>query len=244
MPQIICRSKFIIATLICCLSSSAAQAQMEVSTKKSGRNILTIIKPGKNSEQTVDFCIAEPNKEDKQIMLSVAAAFTTTSAGISGAAICNGKNCGGPVNSHLAGAAVLTKGSFDILSCDHGKLLSKDYLANLQKSGSSLFQQFLLVNDSTAQTFKDKSLAPRRALAVMKSGERAIVQNLTPTTMGQFACDLQALGVNAAVYIPVGDGDGGWYRDGEKTISIGKTSSQVPVQSNWVVWKKSEKKLD
>jgi hypothetical protein len=120
--------------------------------------------------------------------------------------------------------------------------LTQDFVAKVEKSGGSLFQQLLLVKDKVAQLFKDSAIAPRRALAVFANGERAIVQSVKKTTLGQFAHDMQRIGVSNAVYTPVGDADGGWYRDGDKIVSIGASSAPVPVQSNWVVWKRNPPK--
>ena len=222
-------------------SNVIASAQVEVSNKKAGSDELTVFKFNQ-SDAVADFSIKKPDQNDLEIYLSIPAAFTTTSSGISGAAICNGKNCGGAANNRLAGTVLYIEGNFEIFKRDREQVLTKSFLADVQKDGGSLFQQFLLVNTSAAQNFKDKALAPRRALAIFKNGDRAVVQNLKAVTMGQFAQELESIGVRTAVYTPLGDADGGWYRKGEKIICIGRTSSPVPVQSNWAIWKKCKDK--
>jgi hypothetical protein len=237
------REPVIVFALLVYGANTMASAQVEVSNKKTGSDELTVFKL-KQSDSLADFSINEPDKNDINIYLSIPAAFTTTSSSISGAAVCNGKKCGGAANNRLAGTVLYIEGNFEIFKSDRGQVLTKSFLADVQKDGGSLFQQFLLVSTSAAQPFKDKALAPRRALAIFNNGDRAVVQFLKPITMGQFAHDLESIGVREAVYTPVGDADGGWYRKGEKIIKIGKTSSPVPVQSNWAIWKKGSEKRD
>ena len=74
--------------------------------------------------------------------------------------------------------------------------------------------------------------------------DKAVIQSKEKLTLSRFAHDLRSIGVRDALYTPIGDGDGGWYRDAGKIISIGTVSSPTPVQSNWVVWKKAPAKSD
>lgn len=236
---------FALASLIFCYSSTtSAIAHVEESARKVGANTITIFKPSPVQDETVEFCLSPPDKGDNAIDLSIAAAFTTRASSISGIAICKGEKISGPVNVHLNGTFIIIDGNFQIFSNEHGKLLTPDFIDAVTESGGSLFQQFMLVKDKTAQSFHDKSTAPRRALAVFANGDRAVVQELKPITMAEFARDLQFIGVNNALYAPVGDADGGWCRNKSHIISIGKTSSPTPVQSNWVIWKEATQKPD
>ncbi len=235
------RFKFAMLGALLCLSNNAAFSQVELRARKVGADELTILKP-LVSDTTAEFCTVPPDKSNADLELAIAAAFTTKTATISGLSICEGKKISGPVNVHLGAVAVFLDGNFSITSADHGKILTPDFIAAAEKSGVSLFQQYLLVSDGIAQAFRDKSLAPRRALVVFNNGDRGVVQSVKAMTLGQFSRDMQLLGVRNALYTPVGDGDGGWYRDGAKTVSIGKPSSANLVQSNWVVWKKSNLK--
>lgn len=237
------RTISILVGTLYCIGSTAAFSDVEVSSKKAGTDELTILKPTAKDE-SAEFCLLPPDKKEGLVDLSIAAAFTTKTSSISGIAICNGKKVAGPVNTHLGGTAIFLDGNYEIFPNEHGTVLSADFIADLQKAGGSLFQQFLLVRDSKAQAFKDSATAPRRALVVFNTGERGVVQSVKEMTLGQFAHDMQIVGVRAAIYTPVGDADGGWYRHGDKFISIGKSSSPTPIQSNWVVWKKDKGKRD
>ncbi len=220
------------------LSGSSAHAMIFHGEDSDSGHELSYFLSSLDTPVEFQFCTECPDRSDTTIQLAVPAAFTTKAGTIDGLAILDGKNVGGALNPHLTGTAIFIKGGYEIVPTSW---MTPKLIADLQKDGGSAFQQFLLVSDHKAQTFKDTKTARRRALVVFRRGDRSVVQSKAALTMGQFAQDLQKFGVRDALYMPIADADGGWYREDEKVIDIGVKPSGKPIQSNWIAWKQVEK---
>lgn len=188
-----------------------------------------------------DFCIRRPSPSDKAIVLCVPAAFTRHDNHIDGVFVANGvMGNATAVNHDLGGALVITNGSCKLIDTSKGAKLTPQFLKEIQKNGSSLFQQFLLVHNGVPATFRDQSKFQRRAIGLTTQGTCKIFQSDKPISFSTFNGDLVAMGVTEALYFDMGAWDEGWYRHATtgKTITIGLDRSRTNRQSNWLVLKK------
>jgi len=193
------------------------------------------------ADSAIEFCVTRPDKNDPKGLLCIPAAFTTPKQRILGMAICNGQLAGDISGSQMGGAAVFVDGDFDIFASDHGKMLTKDFVIELQKAKGSLFQQFMLVKDGVAESFKDPTICQRRALIVFKNGKKAVIESREDINLNQFAKDLADLGVLEALYTDMGSWDEGWYRNDGKVLTLGKICTETDRQTNWILFKSSDK---
>jgi hypothetical protein len=189
----------------------------------------------------MEFCVQRPDKNDPKMLLCIPAAFTTPRQKILGMAICNGQPAGDLSPSQVGGAVVFVDNDFDVFASDHGKMITKDFVIELQKAKGSLFQQFMLVKDGAPESFKDGTICQRRALVVLKNGKKAIIESREDINLSQFAKDLADLGVLEALYTDMGSWDEGWYRNDGKVQTLGKICSETDRQTNWVVFKTADK---
>lgn len=190
-----------------------------------------------------DFVVSRPSETQGDIYFCIPAAFTTPYDQVDGVYISNGAigNAHG-VNTELGGAMLIESGRGKLLSTDKGKMITAEFLQNVQKSRGSLFQQFLIVHEGMASSFKDKSKFQRRAVCETTRGSFGVVESDRPITFSTFNEDLVALGMKEALYCDMGAWDEGWYRAGTnaKVTRIGLDRSLTRRQSNWLVLKASK----
>lgn len=188
----------------------------------------------------VDWKVSRPKREDKNIILVIPAAFTTHDDKIDGAYISDGVIGNPSVNKELGGAIVLEKGKVKLLSTNKGAMLTKDFLNEVAQNKGSLFQQFLVVHNGTAATFKDKGKYQRRAFVEFNKGSFGIVESNIDIPFATFNNDLVWMGAKNALYMDMGAWDEGWYRDAviKKIGIIGNDRSLTYKQSNWMVYTK------
>lgn len=185
-----------------------------------------------------DFVVSRPAQNQADIFLCIPSAFTTPDDRVDGVYISNGLigNAKG-VNKELGGAMIIERGTGRLLNTDKGSLITEKLLKNVQKTRGSIFQQFLIVHDSKAASFRDKSKFQRRAVCETAKGAFSIVESDRPVTFSMFNDDLVALGMKEALYCDMGAWDEGWYRSNpnSKVISIGQDRSRTDRQSNWLL---------
>lgn len=188
----------------------------------------------------VDWKISRPSRADKNVILVIAAAFTTHDNKIDGAYVSDGVIGNQSVNKELGGAIVLEKGKAKLLSTNKGMILTKEFLNKVAQKQGSLFQQFLVVHNGTAASFKDKSRYQRRAFVEFNKGTCGIVESNIDIPFATFNNDLVWMGVKNALYMDMGAWDEGWYRDAtiKKIGIIGNDRSLTYKQSNWMVYTK------
>ena len=230
-------SRLLVFAAVCNLSIPSAQGSVELSheTSTSGHHYTYYLR----GDSLADFSVLRPNKTDKQSVFCIPAAFTTKAQGIDGIAISDGKNVGEPSGPQLGGAIVFMHGDFEIFPSVHGRALTKDFLADLQKAGGSLFQQFQLVKDGFAESFRDTTVCQRRAMVVFRNGGKGVVESKGSLTLTQFAHDLEDMQVLNAIYTDMGQWDEGWYRDAQAVTTIGLVRSKTAQQTNWVVFRQA-----
>lgn len=183
--------------------------------------------------------LKRPDKKNNKIILCIPAAFTTTTGTVVGIYAYKGKVGNAKrISKPIGGAIQITNGEFKIFPSSNGACFTAEFLAALEKSGSSLFQQFQLVQNGTPAKFKDKKIFQMRAIAKFKDNREGIVESVDAISFKQFNSDLAAMGVVDAIYTDMGAWDEGWYRDPatSKLVPIGNDRSKTDKQTNWVVF--------
>lgn len=191
------------------------------------------------SSLSLRFETRRPRESDTRIELCVPAAFTTHDNKIDGVYVVDGAVFNASAtNAQLGGALVVIDGHAKGVATESGALLSKDVLNRITEKQGSLFQQFLIVQDGKAATFKDKSKFQRRAIVEFRNGDGvAVVESTTAIPFTTFNADLVELGAQQAIYTDMGAWDEGWYRDPNGRIeTIGLDKSLTNRQSNWVTF--------
>ncbi|MBS1955782.1 MAG: hypothetical protein JST89_16480 [Cyanobacteria bacterium SZAS-4] len=221
-----------------CANSSPLLAQEKFAPKqvKAASGVVYSVYP--KGKLVFDFVVSRPGESQSDIYLCIPSAFTTPSNQVDGVYISNGLigNAHG-VNKELGGAMVIKNGKAKLLSTNKGSTITEKFLADVQKSQGSLFQQFLIVHDGKAASFKDKSKFQRRAVCETVEGTFGVVESDRPITFTTFNDDLVALGMKEALYCDMGAWDEGWYRSGSdsKVNRIGLDRSLTSRQSNWLI---------
>ena len=191
----------------------------------------------------LDFVTRRPSPNQPELSFAIPAAFTTIDNRIDGVFVTDGViGNEDSVNKQLGGLIVIEDGTFKLLSTSKGALLTKDFLYEVRQRKGALFQQFMLVQNGKAATFRDKSKFQRRAVAQFKDGATGVVESNQDIPFTTFNGDLIWLGVRNALYTDMGEWDEGWYRretDG-KVIAIGNDRRHTEKQTNWLVYRKRQ----
>lgn len=226
--------QLVIPFALSALAFLATDAHAQASAAMNGHHFATFV----SNSSRVEFVTKRPSKDDKSITLCVPAAFTDPYNHIDGLAISEGKVANSGVDKQLGGACVLIDGDFEIFPTNGGKLLSDALIKSIQSKHGSLFQQFQLVKDGVAESFRDKSLFERRALVCNRDGKKEVVESQEALTLNQFAKDLADMGALNAIYFDMGDWDEGWHRDISGRIHVlGTSRKATDKQSNWVTFR-------
>ncbi len=192
-----------------------------------------------------DFVVSRRAETQTDIYLCIPSAFTTPYDRVDGVYISNGSigNAHG-VNNELGGAMLIENGKGKLLSTDKGRMITDEFLQGVQESHGSLFQQFLIVHECKAASFKDKSKFQRRAVCETTKGTFGVVESDRPITFTMFNDDLVSLGMKEALYCDMGAWDEGWYRSGttSKVTKIGLDRSLTHRQSNWLLLRYSKER--
>lgn len=189
----------------------------------------------------MDVSLKRPDKADKNIVLTIAGAFTNTDSDkVDGLFIDKGTVYNKEkVNHGVGGAIRIVNGDCEIFPTRKGKILNDSLIKIVVSKKGSLFQQIQLIEKGGGAKFKDAKLFQRRAIVKLKGGKTAIIESFEHITLAVFTKDLMELGVVDALYTDMGAWDEGWYRDPltNKPITIGRLRSQTSRQCNWVVYK-------
>ncbi|CAN5149541.1 hypothetical protein BH10CYA1_BH10CYA1_60170 [soil metagenome] len=191
-----------------------------------------------------DFVVSRPARTQSEVYLCIPSAFTTPYDQVDGVYISNGLigNAHG-VNKELGGAMLIENGQCKLLSTNKGTMITEKFLNDVQRGRGSLFQQFLIVHDGKAASFKDKSRFQRRAVCETTKGTFGVVESDKPITFTTFNDDLVSIGIKEALYCDMGAWDEGWYRSGTtgEVTKIGLDRSLTNRQSNWLLMKAPKK---
>lgn len=182
-----------------------------------------------------------PSKKDSQIKLCIPAAFTTTTDTIVGIYAYKGKVFNSKsISKPIGGALLIEDGKFQIFPTEKGAKFTPEFIESLKTRKASLFQQYQLVENKSAATFKDKKKFQMRAICKFADGREGIVESEKSISFKTFNDDLVALGVQDAIYTDMGAWDEGWYRhpNTEKNVPIGNIRSRTKRQTNWVIFYK------
>lgn len=187
----------------------------------------------------ISFEVRRPSKKDNNIFLCIPAAFTSSSGEIMGLAISNGNIVVEKVNHGMDGALEIIGGKGKILFTDKGKFLTGFLIAEIVLDGGSLLQQYQIVKDGQAESFRDKSFFQRRAVVIFEDGQMAVVETKENITLNQFSEDLIEMKIINALYTDMGSWSEGWYRKpNSSVVIIGRNKSQTAQQTNWLIFKK------
>ena len=180
-----------------------------------------------------------PVKTDTKIKFCIPAAFTTTTDTIVGIYSYKGNVYNArAISKSIGGTILIEGGKFDIFPNDKGAKFTPEFIASLRDRRASLFQQYQLVQNKVAATFKDKKKFQMRAIVKFSDGREGVVESLKAIDFKTFNEDLVALGVKDALYTDMGAWDEGWYRHPvtEKVVAIGNDRSKTNKQTNWVIF--------
>lgn len=180
----------------------------------------------------LNICIysKRPQKNGKTHLV-VPAAFTKPNNKIDGLFIENGNLINSNINEKLNGICVITNNKLKIGR--YSQLIKNEAISKNQ----SLFQQILLVFDSKivkCELFRS-DLNLRRALVEINS-QYYLVESKNRVSILDFQSALITSKVKNAIYLDMGTYSEGWYRNENKTFTIGETMIQTIRQSNWLVF--------
>lgn len=194
------------------------------------------------SKAHIDFETTRPSKNDQNILLCVAGAYTSLKTGaVDGLYICKGKLYNNnSINNTLDGGVKIIKNKVEIFSTNKGKILSDSFLKKITDQSGIFFQQSLCMSNGVAVKMSDSKLFQRRGIVTLKSGGYAIVESKKAITLNTFSNDMLSIGAKDLLNFDMGAWDEGWYRNSvsNKLIVLGKNKSQTSKQSNWIVLKK------
>ncbi|MBX9666400.1 MAG: hypothetical protein K2X93_02230 [Candidatus Obscuribacterales bacterium] len=188
------------------------------------------------NDAIVRFVLVRPKKNDPRVLMSIPAAFTTLDGKVDGVYVKDGA-VHGSVNTRLGGALKIINGQFEVLDTKSGAALNDDFLQTLASNKASLFQEFQVIKDNLASTFKDKSKFQRRGIGKLRDGRPVIVESKTAITLSMFAKDASELGVKELLYTDMGAWSEGWVRDPKsgQLVTIGADRQATSKQSNWLI---------
>lgn len=221
------------------LSSADEEPSLSAKSKvaKSGRRYRMVYA----GISKMDFELARPSKTDTNVLLCIPAAFTAQDGGLCGLYASRGDvHNDNWVDRKIGGALKMDGGKGKIFDTNSGANLDSAFAAKLKADKSSFFQQFQVIKDGHAESFKDKSHFQRRCISTFPDGSAAVIESLDDITFNEFGEDLVEFGVQDAVYTDMGPWSEGWYRDGRtgKIITIGESRMLTSKQTNWFVLKK------
>lgn len=196
----------------------------------------------RKNDLAVGWGVKRPDRGDKAVMLSIPAAFTTTSGGVVGIYAINGKvHNRRAISKPIGGSLIIEDGDFKIFPTKKGAVFSDAFVSSLKKRRATLFQQFQIVVDGTPASFKDKKRYQMRALVQFKAKtDKGVIESKEEISFLTFNRDLAGLGVVNALYTDMGAWDEGWYRDPQngRIVTIGNDRSATEKQSNWLYFYK------
>ncbi len=185
--------------------------------------------------------IKRPDKKDGNIKFCIPAAFTTTTDTIVGICAYKGKVFNSKsISKPIGGALLIDDGKFEIFPANNGAKFTPEFIESLKTRKASLFQQYQVVENKTAASFKDKKKFQMRAICKFNDGREGVVESDKAMSFKTFNDDLVAMGVQDAIYTDMGAWDEGWYRQGDsdKVIPIGNVRTKTNKQTNWAIFYK------
>jgi len=219
-----------------CADSAHAWMTTGKFTGKSGTSYRVIYKNNMKAEWVTKR--PEQYDADRDVLLSIPAAFTDKKGRIGGVYAIDGEffNLDNPDRS-IGGVVYCIKGSCSIKPVPRGDL-SQDLIDKIKSLKGDLFQQFIVVFNGKAESFKDKSKFQRRGIATMEDGRTAIVESDRDITLNQFGAECAAAGIKELAYTDMGWWDEGWYRlrPHEKPHTLGKSRMATNKQTNWLTF--------
>lgn len=230
------KSSFIIAAVLIAGGVMPAMASnplvLEIKTSPSGEKYLF----ANLNDALLTFTVEKPKRDDTNILLAVPAGFVTAEEKPVGVLVYN-REVHNKINAKLGGALEIVDGKFKLIDTKGGAGLNSEYLNELAKKNGSLFQQFIIVRNRIASTFKDQGKYLRRGIGHLSDGKAVLVESKTWITLKQFASDMVALGVRDLIYTDMGPWKESWIRD-PKTgdlVDIGNEKARPIKQLNWLI---------
>jgi hypothetical protein len=180
-----------------------------------------------------------PDPANKTEQLSVAAAYTGLQTGEPlDLLVCNGiiRQTAATVG-FLDGVLTLVGDSYRISQIPQGQCPSPQKLEKVAaRKGTVLLQELLVFHGKNLKA-TGGSLFQRRALVELADHRFAVVESVSDSlTMQQFGKDLLELGAYNALYLDMGDWDEGWYKTGQRVVTLGNRRTETARQSNWLVF--------
>lgn len=188
-----------------------------------------------------------PSIEDKDVCLSVAAAFTDEDlTTVCGNHVVAGKLINGYDDVTCTGHMLCIDNKVQILP--NSRLETS--LRQAQREGGYLFQQCLIVEKGVNHTERiPQAILDRkahiiyRALCILSDGSVAVIQGVDKQYPEEFVSGLIALGTVDALYLDMGTWAYGWYRTapGKTAIEIAERFDNTKYQSNWLIFKRQSR---
>ena len=185
-----------------------------------------------------------PSQSDSTIALCVEAAFTgellkdfkTTNIG--GDYVIDGTFHKGYKCNANTGFLYANKTIYTISPSEY----CNEWIEKAQKSGGSLFQQILIVQNGK-NVYSGAPIKPTtpniyRAACIMNDGNFAVIQSIKALPLKSFIESLIKLGVSDALYLDMGKGwNYGWYRQTVMDSPIMLFEYRTQYQTNWLLIK-------
>ena len=185
-----------------------------------------------------------PSVSDSAVALCVEAAFTGEllkdfkSTNVAGDYVIDGVLHKGYNCKANTGFLYADKTIYTISSSEH----CEEWIGKAQKSGGSLFQQILIVQNGK-NVYSGAPITPTtpniyRAACIMNDGNFAVIQSIKALPLKSFIESLIKLGVSDALYLDMGKGwNYGWYRQTVMDSPIMLFEYRTQYQTNWLLIK-------
>lgn len=164
-------------------------------------------------------------------------AYTSPRKSIDGMFILKGNVINSVINNKLTGFCIIS--NYGVTIGDRNSL-SDSIINGVVDSDNSLFQQTLLINNSSlidCDLFGEKENL-RRAI-IKYQDVYYVVESHRPVTIREFQKGLLEVGVLSAINLDMGTYSEGWYKDENcNKIKIGEKMWNTNLQTNWLVFRR------
>lgn len=226
---------YLLLVLAACRQPAAPQVRVEEKQTQRGSRY-TVFYP---QQLAVDVVTQRPQAADTRYHLSVAAAYTDLDTDKPlDLLVCQGRlRQTAATVGFLNGVLTIVGDTLTISRIAPGQAPPPAQLARASQRQGTVLLQELLVFEGKNLRQAGGSVFQRRALVEFANHQFAVVESAADDLeIKQFADDLLELGAKNALYLDMGDWDEGWYRDGNRVVTLGHRRIHTPRQSNWLVF--------
>lgn len=173
-----------------------------------------------------------PSKEDKKVIMTMAAAFTTKDYSVLGEHVSSGKKLGKGRGGRTTGTFLWYDGKPHFIYKDDGSEMAKT-----ATSGKSCgFQQEMMIHADTIVPHErpDDNVHEFRALCLI-GDYVTVVNSKDRIPFGDFINRIHKVGASEAIYLDMGGWSYGWYRDADDNVKS-FSGSPNPKATNWLTF--------